>query len=160
MGTYAYSVAGDQTAGYTVTNTHTPRVGNTLFTITYDLNGGTYNGSTEDIKEQYPNGTVISIHAAPVRDGYTFLYWKGSEYLPEDSYTVVGDHTFVAQWDANDTPPSSTSNIPPSSTTSTPPKSVSSNTGDSNNLIVVLQLVLLAAAGTVALAAIRLRRPR
>ena len=67
-------------------------------TITYDLNGGTYGGSPDNIVEDYERGTVIKIHAAPIRDGYTFLYWKGSEYQPNDSYEVIEDHTFVAQW--------------------------------------------------------------
>ena len=69
-----------------------------LLTIRYVLNGGTYNGSKEDIVETYPYGTVISIHEAPVREGYTFSHWEGSKYYPGDPYTVTEDHTFVAQW--------------------------------------------------------------
>ena len=71
------------------------------YTITYDLNGGSYDGSTADISEKHNEGEVISIHAAPVRKGYTFSYWKGSAYHPGDSYTVKEDHTFVAQWKKN-----------------------------------------------------------
>ena len=70
--------------------------------ITYDLGGGTYNGSTTDIVESYKTGDVITIHEAPERDGYTFSYWKGSKYDPGDSYTVSGDHTFTAVWEADD----------------------------------------------------------
>ena len=66
--------------------------------ITYLLNGGSYNGSTDDIIERHREGDTITIHEAPVRDGYTFLYWQGSEYYPGDTYTVTGDHIFVAQW--------------------------------------------------------------
>ncbi|MBR5995859.1 MAG: Cna B-type domain-containing protein [Eubacteriaceae bacterium] len=69
-----------------------------LVTITYKLNGGSYNGDTSDIIEKYPKGVVINIHEAPVRNGYTFLYWKGSEFDPGDEYTVTEDHEFVAQW--------------------------------------------------------------
>ena len=84
-------------------------------TITYDLNGGSYDGSKDDITEVYEEDTVISIHEAPEREGYTFTYWKGSEYRPGDSYTVTEDHTFVAQWEkdggsgeaSNDDPDSS-----------------------------------------------------
>ncbi|MDO5132697.1 MAG: InlB B-repeat-containing protein, partial [Eubacteriales bacterium] len=68
------------------------------YDIRYNLNGGSYDGSTEDIVEQYPVGTVITIHEAPERDGYTFDYWKGSAYQPGDKYTVTGDHVFEAQW--------------------------------------------------------------
>ena len=69
------------------------------YEIRYKLNGGTYDGSTDDIVEEYPEGTVISIHEAPERDGYTFDYWKGSEYQPGDKYTVTEDHTLTAQWE-------------------------------------------------------------
>ena len=68
------------------------------YRITYDLNGGSYNNSTADIVETYEKGTVITIHEAPTRSGYTFEYWKGSEYQPGDVYTVYEDHTFTAQW--------------------------------------------------------------
>ncbi len=82
--------------GFTITNTLTvPKE----YTITYKLNGGKYDGKTADIKEVYPEGTVISIHAAPTREGYKFLRWEGSSYQPGDKYTVVSDHTFVAQWE-------------------------------------------------------------
>ena len=75
------------------------------FNITYDLNGGSYNGETADINEQYLYGTEILIHEAPTRKGYKFLYWKGSAYQPGDKYVVRGDHRFVAQWELvkNDT---------------------------------------------------------
>jgi hypothetical protein len=66
--------------------------------IVYDLNGGSYNGSTDDIVETHKVGDVISIHEAPVREGYVFSYWKGSAYQPGDSYEVTGDHTFTAIW--------------------------------------------------------------
>ena len=66
--------------------------------ITYDLNGGSYDGSTDDIVEEYEVGETITIHEAPEREGYVFQFWKGSEYQPGDSYTVEGDHTFKAMW--------------------------------------------------------------
>lgn len=70
-------------------------------TITYILDGGSYNGSTEDIVESHHIGDIISIHEAPSREGYTFSYWMGSEYYPGDSYKVTGDHTFTAVWTIN-----------------------------------------------------------
>lgn len=87
-------IEGEVEAGVIITN-----VQEDLVTITYILNGGQYNGDPSDIVEKYPKGVVISIHEAPVRDGYTFLYWKGSEYDPGDEYTVTEDHEFVAQWE-------------------------------------------------------------
>ena len=92
--TYAIAADGDMSQGFTVTNTHTP-----VFEIRYVLNGGTFNGSAEDIVEKYRDGTTILIHEKPVREGYTFLYWRGSEYQPGDSYTVEEDHTFTAVWE-------------------------------------------------------------
>ena len=71
------------------------------WTIIYNLNGGTYNGSFDEIIETYPDGAVISIHEAPSREGYTFLYWMGSEYQPGDRYTVTENHTFTAVWQNN-----------------------------------------------------------
>ena len=92
---YATTIHGDATEGFTVYNEYGPE---TKYTLTYDLNGGAYGGSTDDIVETYAAGTVVSIHEAPERDGYTFRYWKGSKFSPGDSYTVTADHTFTAQW--------------------------------------------------------------
>lgn len=80
--------------------------------ISYDLNGGTYDGRSGTITETYEQGTRIRVHKAPVRAGYEFSYWKGSRYQPGDSYVVEHDHTFVAQWkrkgSGGDNGPSST----------------------------------------------------
>ena len=67
-------------------------------TITFDLNGGNFNGNTANVVKLVDKGTEITIIDAPVRDGYIFDYWKGSEYQPGDKYLVTEDHTFVAQW--------------------------------------------------------------
>ena len=76
-----------------------------IFTIIFDPNGGTFaDGSTENVIVHAKYNEVITIIDAPTREGYTFLYWKGSEYQPGDSYTVTGDHTFVAQWETEAQP--------------------------------------------------------
>ena len=67
-------------------------------TLTFDLGGGTIEGKTS-LTIEANVGDVITIPEAPVRDGYTFKYWKGSEYYPGDKYTVEGDHTFAAVWE-------------------------------------------------------------
>ena len=82
-------------SGNNITNSHAP---DKLCTITYDPNGGTIDGSRKPVKETHHIGDEITIRSAPSRSGYDFLYWKGSKYYPGDSYTVTGDHTFVAQW--------------------------------------------------------------
>ncbi len=68
------------------------------YTISFNPNGGVFRGSTDPVTFDYADGEVITIPEAPEREGYTFLYWKGSKLMPDDSYTVSGDHEFVAQW--------------------------------------------------------------
>ena len=83
------------------------------YTITYDADGGkidtagsfgTASAGREIVYYTYAYGEVITIIGAPQREGYKFLYWKGSEYQPGDSYTVKEDHTFVAQWEKESEP--------------------------------------------------------
>lgn len=69
------------------------------FTLTYDLAGGEFDGSTDPIIETYEKDSVITIHDAPTKEGSTFLYWEGSKYMPGDKYTVTEDHTFTAVWE-------------------------------------------------------------
>ena len=68
--------------------------------IVFNANEGAWaNGET---RREYRSavGSVISIESAPMREGYKFLYWKGSEFHPGEDYTVpAGGHTFVAQWE-------------------------------------------------------------
>ena len=68
-------------------------------TLTFDLAGGTLDGKTGKITIEANVGDVIEIPKAPTREGYTFKYWKGSEYNPGDKYTVESDHTFTAVWE-------------------------------------------------------------
>lgn len=68
-------------------------------TISYDLAGGTLNGQTGIVKVTAKIGDTIKLAEAPTKEGYTFTFWKGSEYKAGASYLVVGDHTFTAQWE-------------------------------------------------------------
>ncbi|MBE6463997.1 MAG: LPXTG cell wall anchor domain-containing protein [Eggerthellaceae bacterium] len=75
------------------------------YTLKFDPNGGILRGSTDVLeipvtvgKEADRDFTIIE---APTRTGYTFLYWRGSEYQPGDTYKVEGDHTFTAEWAKN-----------------------------------------------------------
>ncbi|WP_311480819.1 InlB B-repeat-containing protein [uncultured Anaerococcus sp.] len=68
--------------------------------IRYNPNGGHWNdNSTDIITYYYDRGNIITLINPPTREGYRFLYWKGSAYQPGDKYTVVDDHMFVAQWE-------------------------------------------------------------
>ena len=98
-----------------------------IFTITYDPNGGNFDGDTSDVIVHAKYDEVITIIDAPDRDGYEFTYWKGSSYQPGQSYKVTGDHTFTAQWKAE----SKTTPTTPTKAT-TPTKSLP-KTGDTNN---------------------------
>ena len=69
--------------------------------LTFDLGGGTLDGQTGSITISANVGDVIEMPAAPTREGYTFKYWKGSQYNPGDKYTVDGDHAFTAGWEEN-----------------------------------------------------------
>ena len=77
------------------------------YEIRYVLNGGNYDGNTEDVVEFHKYGEVITIKDAPVREGYRFDYWQGSKHYPGDQYTVEGDHVFTAQWIKTDVPETS-----------------------------------------------------
>ncbi|MDD7401428.1 MAG: InlB B-repeat-containing protein [Clostridiales bacterium] len=72
--------------------------------IVFDTNGGTFADGEKVKSYTLPLGKVITIIEAPTREGYSFDYWKGSEYQPGDQYTVTKAHTFVAQWKPNETP--------------------------------------------------------
>ena len=83
----------------------TPSVPSVKELILFDANGGAWeNGET---RREYRRtvGSTITIEAAPTREGYKFLYWKGSEHHPGENYTVpAGGHTFVAQWEKVEKP--------------------------------------------------------
>lgn len=66
--------------------------------LTFDLGGGLLNGSTEPVILKNKVGDEITIIDAPTKEGYEFLYWEGSQYLPGDKYVVVGNHKFTAKW--------------------------------------------------------------
>ena len=73
-------------------------------TLTFDLGEGVLDGKTGKVVINCNVGEEIEIIGAPSREGYTFTYWKGSEYYPGQKYTVTGDHTFVAQWKKDSVP--------------------------------------------------------
>ena len=124
-----------------------------LYKITYVLNGGVYNGSSDDIVEIYSAGEVISIHEAPTREGYVFDYWKGSEYQPGDKYTVVEDHVFTAQWKKAAKPDDDDGKKDNSGG-----KRGSARTGDSNDPMLWLMLLIASLAGLGGAYTVRRRR--
>ncbi|MBR0380523.1 MAG: chitobiase/beta-hexosaminidase C-terminal domain-containing protein [Mogibacterium sp.] len=69
-----------------------------VYTISFDLQGGTLEGREGTYTAQYEEDTVIDM-PLPVKDGCTFKYWKGSRYNAGDKYKVTEDHTFTAVWE-------------------------------------------------------------
>ena len=67
--------------------------------LTFDLGGGTLDGKTGSITVNANVGQKINLPGAPTKEGYKFLYWKGSEYAAGAEYTVEGDHVFTAEWE-------------------------------------------------------------
>ncbi|HAM14945.1 MAG TPA: hypothetical protein DCP91_03605, partial [Eggerthellaceae bacterium] len=86
-------VTGDAT--YTATYAETAKKG----TLTFDLAGGTIDGKTGTITIEANVGDTIKLPGAPTREGYTFKFWKGSEYEAGADYEVEGDHAFTAEWE-------------------------------------------------------------
>ena len=68
------------------------------YTITVDPNGGNWNGDTAIKTQQFKENEEFTLPEAPTKDGYTFLYWKGSQYQPGQVYVVKEDHKFTAEW--------------------------------------------------------------
>ena len=158
-------------------------------TITFKLNGGSYNGNADDLVMNAYEGDTIIVPDAPERAGYTFLYWKGSEYYPGEEYTVKEDHTLTAQWEKNEEPAgdgddpgdsdkgddkggssddgnkgsSDKGDKKPSTASgaksSTGPTSASTKTGDASNPYALFTLGLVSLVGITA-SSLRLRRMR
>ncbi|MBQ1465218.1 MAG: InlB B-repeat-containing protein, partial [Eubacteriaceae bacterium] len=69
-----------------------------LYTITFELNGGTLNGDPGPVTMVLEEGSVIVLEK-PVKEGYTFKYWEGSVYYAGDEYEVSEDHELGAVWE-------------------------------------------------------------
>ncbi len=78
----------------------------TMYTVTYDLNGGTGADGVDYSVQTVAGGTEITVKAAPTKNGYTFNgYSLGtSTYNPGDKIIVNEDITLIAQWRQNSTP--------------------------------------------------------
>ena len=76
-----------------------------LYTVRYDLNGGTGESGVDYRPVSVPEGTTVTIKDAPSRRGYTFTGWSDGEdrYRPGDALTVLADITLTAQWRRNST---------------------------------------------------------
>ena len=77
-----------------------PNPAPTKMKLTFNPGDGVWSDGTNSEKYIFAEkGDEITIPEKPIKEGYKFLYWKGSKYQPGDKYTVVGNHTFVAEWE-------------------------------------------------------------
>ena len=114
--------------------------------MTIKPNGGKWaDGTTTPKTYTVEVGKYFTLPEAPIKDGYTFLYWQGSKYNPGEQYLVTElDLTFTAVWQKNEVKPENkgnTSSVNTSKEVKTSPK-----TGD-NGMLYVYALELLMAAG-------------
>ena len=114
----------------------------TLYTITFDLNGGTLDGETGTVRWAVEEGALIVL-PEPVKEGYIFDYWEGSRHYAGDDYLVTEDHTFRAVWKTADNGGSSKKGV---------------RTGDENSLGAWIVLLLAALTGTTGMAFARKRK--
>ncbi|NLJ70842.1 MAG: LPXTG cell wall anchor domain-containing protein [Clostridiaceae bacterium] len=127
-------------------------------TVTFDPAGGKWEDGEDDPKIiKAKAGTEITIIEAPVREGYEFQYWQGSQYQPGAKYQVPkGGHTFTAVWTKiTPTKPSDTTETTTPTGTTTPTETIKltdpdqtlPKTGESIEPYLWSSLVLLAAGG-------------
>ena len=89
-----------------VLNNYDVNFKNSACLITYIANGGEFVDGSEQQVEEHELDAEIKLAAAPTRSGYRFTGWQAAQtmYQPGDDYTVKGNATFIAQWEAEDTP--------------------------------------------------------
>lgn len=89
-----------------VLNNYDVNFKNSACLITYIANGGEFVDGSEQQVEEHELDAKINLAAAPTRSGYRFTGWQAAQtmYQPGDDYTVKGNATFVAQWEAEETP--------------------------------------------------------
>lgn len=86
------------------------------YTITVDGNGGKQSDGKTTLLLYGKKDSYVKLPIAPVKPGYTFLYWKGSVYYPGDYYLVQGDHTLTAEWKENAQEPETNTGTNPETT--------------------------------------------
>ena len=83
----------------------TPSEPSKIVEVVFEANEGAWaNGDTRRVYHPAV-GSTITIESAPMREGYKFLYWKGSKYNPGDRYLVEGEHVFTAIWEKDEQKP-------------------------------------------------------
>lgn len=108
------------------------------YTVTVDPNGGNWNGDAAIKTQQFKENEEFKLPEAPKKEGYTFLYWKGSQYQPGQVYVVKEDHAFIAEWKKNEVTPEKKPDQQNTANTKNSP-----STGDNTEVMVYTGLSLL-----------------
>ena len=74
-----------------------------IYTISYELGGGTNNPNNPSTYDVYSQNITLS---APEKDGYMFVGWYDNEQFTGDAITTIptgstGDKTLYAKWEEN-----------------------------------------------------------
>lgn len=104
-----WSTSSSATSGVTTTVTITSSttyygVWKQVFTVTWNLNGGTYNSSTTNPTQSVESGSTVSFSTyTPTRSGYTFQGWATSSSATSgstsgNSSAITSNTTFYAIW--------------------------------------------------------------
>ena len=72
------------------------------YNVTFNFNGGELNGQKAALVIEADFDGYITIPEGPEKNGYKFLYWKGSKYYPGQKYKIEGNHTFTAIYEKVD----------------------------------------------------------
>lgn len=73
----------------------------TAYTVTFDPNGGAWDGSQSPIVIQCVDGDAVTMQPAPTRAGFSFAGWQGDDGLnyPVGASCVIHRNTvFTAMW--------------------------------------------------------------
>lgn len=75
------------------------------YTVAYDLQSGTgAPGVDYDGPYTFEEGEIVTVLAAPTREGFLFAGWNtaadgsGTVYWPDDTFSIADDTTLTAQW--------------------------------------------------------------
>ena len=122
--------------------------GEKTYKLTFNLDGGSWNGETGPVVTPIPEGvTIVFTDDLPTKTGYTFVGWKdasGKIYKVGDTFEVTADATFTAVWEAAAKP-----------TPKPAPKKATPSTGDA---VAFGSMAALAASGFVSLIAAKATR--
>lgn len=121
--------------------------------MTINPSGGKWaDGTTTPKTYTLEVGEYFTLPAAPTKDGYTFLYWKGSRYNPGDKYKVTdANHTFTAVWQKKEAKPDNKGNT--SSANINKEVKTSPKTGDNGMMYIYALGLIMATCGMLILKA-------